>query len=82
MDVFFLFMFRVYHAFLSVHCSLVFSCWERAGLLALLCVMFYSVFVAFQLWCPGSGVVLDCINSWSLPSYILFANIQNIQIPK
>ena len=40
-------MFRVSHAFLSVHCSLVVTCWERAGLLALLCVMFYCVFVTF-----------------------------------
>ena len=22
-------------------------------------------------WYPGSGVVLDCINSWSLPSFLL-----------
>ena len=42
-----LFMFRVCHAFLSFHCSLVATCWERAGLLALLCVMFY-VFVTFM----------------------------------
>ena len=29
------------HAFLSVHCSLVVSCWERANLLALLYVTFF-----------------------------------------
>ena len=40
-------MFRVWHAFLSVHCSLVVTCSERAGLLALLYVMFYCVFVTF-----------------------------------
>ena len=34
-------MFRVCHAFLSVHCSLVVTDWEMAGLLALLYVMFY-----------------------------------------
>ena len=38
---FLLFMFRVCNAFLSVHCSLVVTCCERANLLALLCVMFY-----------------------------------------
>ena len=32
--------FRVCHVFLSVHCSLVVICWERASLLALLNVMF------------------------------------------
>ena len=33
---FLLVMFCVCHAFLSVHCSLVVTCWERAGLMALL----------------------------------------------
>ena len=40
-------MFGVCHVFLSVHCSLVVTCYERADLLALLCVMFYCVFVTF-----------------------------------
>ena len=40
---FLLFMFCVRHVFLSVHFSLVITCWERANLLALLCVMFYCV---------------------------------------
>ena len=40
-------MFRVCHAFLSVQCSLVVTCWERANLLAVLCVMLYCVFVTF-----------------------------------
>ena len=44
---FLLFLFCVCHAFLSVHCSLVVICWERANLLALLYVMFYCVFVTF-----------------------------------
>ena len=38
--IFLLFMFRFCHVFLSVHCSLVVTCWERADLLALLYVMF------------------------------------------
>ena len=37
----------VCHTVLSVPCSLVVSCWERADLLALLCVMFSCVFVTF-----------------------------------
>ena len=40
-------MFRVWHAFLSVHCSLVITCWERAGLLALLYGTFHCVTVTF-----------------------------------
>ena len=47
MDPFLLFMFRVCHAVLSVHCNLVVTCWERAGLLALLCVVFSCVLVTF-----------------------------------
>ena len=37
---FLLLMFHVCYAFLSVQCSLVVTCWERANLLALLCVVF------------------------------------------
>ena len=50
-------MFRVCHVFLSVHCSLVVTCWERADLGAVLYVMFYCVIVTFpcgvlgQVWC-------------------------------
>ena len=40
-------MFRVCHAFLSVHCSLGVTYCERANLLALLYVMFYCVFITF-----------------------------------
>ena len=72
---FLLFMFLVCQAFLSVHCSLVVTCWERANLLALLCVMFYCVFVT-HVRCPGSGVVLDCIDFLSLPPYLLCNHIE------
>ena len=56
---FLLFLFRVCrcHEFLSVHCSLLVTCWERADLLALLYVMFSCVFVTSpcgvlgQVWC-------------------------------
>ena len=50
-------MFRVWHALLSVHCSLVVTCWEMAYLLALLYVMGFCVIVTFpfgvlgQVWC-------------------------------
>ena len=37
----------VYHTVLSVPCSLVVTCWERADLLALLYGMFSCVFVTF-----------------------------------
>ena len=43
MDQFLSFMFPVCHALLSVRCSLVVICWERADLLALLYMVFYCV---------------------------------------
>ena len=46
--VFLLFMFRVCHAFLSVHCSLVVTCRERAGLLTHFNFMLYCIFVTFH----------------------------------
>ena len=57
---FLLFMFCVFHAVLSVHCSLVATCWERVDLLSLVCDVFlwYS-----PMCCPGSALVLDCIDS-------------------
>ena len=56
-ESFLLSMFRVCHAFLSVHCSLVVTSWERANFLALLYVM-VSCVCHFPILCPGSGVVL------------------------
>ena len=45
----------------SVCMCFVDTCWERADLLALVCGV-YCEFVTFPL-APGSGVVLDCIDS-------------------
>ena len=55
-------LFRVCLVFVSVHCSLIFTSWERADLLALLFVMLI-VFCHFSFWCHVLGVVLDCIDS-------------------
>ena len=44
---FLLLMFRVYRVLLTVYCSIVVTCWERADLLAHLYVMFYCVFDTF-----------------------------------
>ena len=35
---------------------------RKVDLLALECVMFSCVFATFPIWCPWSGVVLDCID--------------------
>ena len=42
---------------------LVITCLERTDLLALLCVMFLVSFCHFPIGGPGSGVVLDGIDS-------------------
>ena len=44
----FVFSVCVCYAVFSVSCSLVVTCWERADLLALLCVMLSCVFVTFS----------------------------------
>ena len=67
MDPFLLFMFRVYlcHTVLSVPCSHVVTCWERADLLALLFVVFSCVLSLshkeFQVRYGTNA--LDCIDS-------------------
>ena len=70
---FFLFIFHIclHFAVLSIHCSLAITCWERAGLFALLCVMFLLCFCHLPTWCLGSGVILDCIDSLYSPSSLL-----------
>ena len=45
----------------SVYMCFVVTCWERADLLALVCGVCCE-FVTVT-WYPGSGVVLDCIDS-------------------
>ena len=53
----------------SVYLYLVVIYWERAGLLALVCGVSLFVSLSLSHWYPGSGVVLDCIDSRSLHSY-------------
>ena len=53
----------VSHAFVSVHCCHMVTCWERVDLLALVGDV-YCLFVSYcPLWYPGSSVVLGCIVS-------------------
>ena len=57
-----LFMSCLCHAFASVHCCLVVTCWERADPLVLVCDG-YLCYCHFPMLYPRSGVVLDCIDS-------------------
>ena len=45
----------------SVYMCFVVTCWERPDLLAL--VWCLTVSLSLSHWYPGSGVVLDCIDS-------------------
>ena len=61
---------RICRVILTVHCSRVVTCLERADLLALMCVMFYCVFVSFsccvlgQVWCLIGSIPDLCILSY------------------
>ena len=68
----------VCRAFAPVHYCLVVTCWERADLLALLCVMFNCVFVTFP--CDILGQVWYLIVSIpDLCSLTLLERIKNDQ---
>ena len=60
----------VFVCFLVCSLYLVVTCWERADLLVLLCVMFYCVFVTFpcgvlgQVWCLIVSIFELCILSY------------------
>ena len=45
----------------SVYMCLVVTCWERANLLAIVCGVLLRLSLSH--WYPGSGVVIDCIDS-------------------
>ena len=45
----------------SVYMCFVVTCWERADLLALVCGVYCELSLSHRY--PGSGVVLDCIDS-------------------
>ena len=70
---FLLFVFSVClcHTVLSVHCSLVVTCWERADILALFYVMFSCVLVTFQYGVQGQVMCLIVLIPDRLPSSFL-----------
>ena len=50
-----LFVFCLCHTVLSVSCSLTITCWEQVDILALLYVIFSSVFDTFPYGVPGQA---------------------------
>ena len=57
---------------MSVYCSLVVTCWERADFLGSLVCDSFLYFCHFLILCPGSGVVVDYID----PDICLLSNLQ------
>ena len=59
----------------ALFCARLFICasWSPAGkgLTSWLSFVVSSVSLSLSHWYPGSGVVLDCIDSWSLQPYLL-----------
>ena len=56
----------VYLVFFMLSRLFIAALWSPAGkglILWLMFAMFYCVFSHFQMWYPGSGVVIDCIDS-------------------
>ena len=61
-------------AMLSCLCNAALRSSAGKGLtswLSIVCDVFLC-FCHFPTWCPGSGVVLDCIDPWSLPSFLIW----------
>ena len=62
----------------AMFCARLFICalWSPAGkgLTSWLSFVVSSVSLSLSHWYPGSGVVLDCIDSWSLHHYLLLLN--------
>ena len=62
-------------------CARLFICalWSPAwkGLTSWLSFVVSSVSLSLSHWYPGSGVVLDCIDSWSLHHYLLLKKSVN-----
>ena len=59
----------------AIFCARLFICalWSPAGkgLTSWLSFVVSTVSLSLSHWYPGSGVVLDCIDSWSLHPYLL-----------
>ena len=54
-------------------CLFIAALWSIAGkgVTSWLLLVMFIVSCYFPMWYPGSGVVLDCIVSWSLTAFLL-----------
>ena len=67
----------------AMFCARLFICalWSPAGkgLTSWLSFVVSSVSLSLSHWYPGSGVVLDCIDSWSLHHYLFLYTIADTE---
>ena len=68
----------------AMFCARLFICalwWSPAGkgLTSWLSFVVSSVSLSLSHWYPGLGVVLDCIDSWSLHHYLLLSQQLSFQ---
>ena len=66
----------LFFGFVMLYCLFTAALWSPIGKELtswLSCVWLFIVFCHFSMWCPGSGVVLECVGSWSLPPYLHLA---------
>ena len=62
----------LFGSILLTYCGVMMPCYElRKGLTSWLSFVVSSVSLSLSHWYPRSGVVLDCIDSWSLQPYLL-----------
>ena len=70
----------------AMFCARLFICalWSPAGkgLTSWLSFVVSSVSLSLSHWYPGSGVVLDCIDSWSLQPYYFHWVSYSVQVLK
>ena len=74
-----LFIVRVCHAFLFVHCSAVVTCWEMANLFALMYVMLFVLCHFYTCGVLGkTRYLIVLISDLSLLTYFLLFLVSNI----
>ena len=69
-----LFLSCVCHAFASVHCCLMVTCWEQADRLAIVLDVILC-FCYFPMCYPGSGVELVLLWQWAMKVQLKYSEI-------
>ena len=76
-----IYVISVLFCYAFMHVCLLMPCGHLQGKCWPLVSRLWCLFVTLSLshWYPGSAVVLDCIDSWSLPSVLLLSHEMNLE---